>query len=203
MYRPAIMGVFLVVVCFLFNDGSEGAYLLLCHADGFRFIEPFPIPELLMFFLHPFEEILYAHVPIYLVGFGYEKAGYCRFAVSQPLLEQRVIYHSGYFGGINHQLFPYVTRQSVQSAYASDGQVHGGLVSSVETVEYMVNVLAGTYRIAPGVDVAGVIAPLGHPFETVETIGLSLCFYLIVYGVCRIVAVDVDIKLSFADEIAE
>ena len=93
-----------------------------------------------------------------------------------------------------HQLFPYVTRQSVQSAYASDGQVHGGLVSSVETVEYMVNVLAGTYRIASGVDVAGVIAPLGHPFETVETIGLSLCFYLIVYGVCRIVTVDVDIN---------
>ena len=57
----------------------------------------------------------------------------------------------------------------------------------------MIGVFAGAYGIASGVDVVGIVTPLRHPFEADEAAGISLCFHLIIYGVCRIIAVDIDI----------
>jgi len=110
------------------------------------------------------------------------------------LPEQRVVHYCGYFGGVNHQLFAYAACKFIQGTYASYCQIHRLLVTSVEAAEYMIYVFAGTYRVASGVDVERVIAPLGHPFEADETVGISLCFHLIIYGVCRIVTVYVDIS---------
>lgn len=67
------------------------------------------------------------------------------------------------------------------------------LGSPVQAAEYVIGVFAGAYGIASGVDVAGIVTPLRHPFEADEAAGISLCFHLIIYGVCRIIAVDIDI----------
>ena len=86
----------------------------------------------------------------------------------------------------------YATCQFVQRAYASYGQVQRFLVAPVQAAEYVIGVFAGAYGIASGVDVAGIVTPLRHPFEADEAAGISLCFHLIIYGVCRIIAVDID-----------
>ena len=99
---------------------------------AFALARPFPIPELLMFFLHPFEIPSTLMFQYLLGGFGYEKAGYCRFAVSQPLLEQ-VIYHSRLFRPGHHDSFPLRLRASLSKVRpASDGQVHGAWYPSVK-----------------------------------------------------------------------
>ncbi len=153
-------GLFRVIIGFFFDDGSKGTYFFRGHTDGLGFVTPFLVPEFLVFFLHPLKEVVYAHIPIYLVGFGNKKAGYRFFFVSQSLPEQRVVHYCGYFGGVNHQLFAYAACKFIQGTYASYCQIHRLLVTSVEAAEYMIYVFAGTYRVASGVDVERVIAPL-------------------------------------------
>lgn len=99
--------------------------------------------ELLVLFLHSFEELFCTHVPIDLVGFGDEEAGQGLFVVSQFLLECGVVHQSGYFGGVYHELFAYAACQPVQCACAADGEIRRFLISAVQTAEYVIYVFPG------------------------------------------------------------
>ena len=144
-------------------------------------------------FLHAFEEVVHAHVPIDLVGVGNEEAGQGLFRVSHLLPEGTIVHGNGYFGGIYHELLAHAACKLVEGAYVADGQVGRFLIAPVQAAEDVVCVFSPADGVASGMYVRRIVLPARHPEESGETPWMSFFFHLIIYRVRRVVPVNVDV----------
>ena len=144
-----------------------------------------------MFLLHAFKEIVGAHVPVHLVGFGDEEAGHGFGVVTQLLLEGGVEKGGSYFGRVYHELAGYAACQAVEGTNAADGEVDGLLIAAGEAAVDVVDVVAGANGVSSGVDCFFELPVFGQPAESGEGGGMAVGFHLIIYGVGCVVAVDV------------
>lgn len=96
----------------------------------------FLYPELLVLFLHSFEEIFHT-CPNILDSF-WERTGKALFLCCiRTFYRSRVVYAFAISAESTfHKLFPYAVRQFVHRSHASYGKVHRLLMFSIQTVEY-------------------------------------------------------------------
>ena len=63
-----------LVMTLAFYDRCYDSYLNRCQADRVRFSPPFAVPERVILFVHPLEELFNRDIPIYLVRIRNKKA---------------------------------------------------------------------------------------------------------------------------------
>ena len=58
----------------------------------------------------------------------------------------------------------------------------------------MISVISGFDGVTSGMDIFTIFTEMGHPFEAIKAMRVSLLFYFIEDGVCSIIAVYIDIS---------
>ena len=177
----------------LVDDAGQCLHLRGGQSEGLGLLQAGLCPEGVMLFLHALQQLLGADVPVDLVGVGDEEAGQGGPAESQPGAEAAVGQRVGQCRAVGHQLASEGSGHHVERPHLGDGEHHGRLVAALQLSEDVEGAALRLDGESPRMDAVFIVAMSQECAQSCHGVGRSHGRQLVVDGVGRVVAVDVEV----------
>ena len=166
--KPRYGGVFVGHGRFLFHDRRQDGYFdgRQSYLGGLR--RALPVPEPVVFLLHPLEEPPRRDVPIEFVGVGDEHELDGRPIEPHGVAPLLVVQVGRQVAPVQHQLLVRLLHQVLLGADGMEGEAHRGLLAVAQHPDDFQVAHFRTDAVASRAQMAGVVHPLRQHLEAVE-----------------------------------